>query len=135
MSMISDDEDQSNPAPLIGNLKQTTPQIPQRRNHPKQVCQHVQPIPDTPESPPQKDQGPADIFRPYSIPETSSSTLFNNTLNISTVAKGLETLTLYPHPQRKEWVTRCLICGKSSDQIIEETVVDYLNQTAQPGER
>ena len=41
---------------------------------------------------------------------------------------------MHPHPQRNEWVTGCLVCGKSYDQIIEETVADYLNQTAQPGE-
>ena len=43
-------------------------------------------------------------------------------------------MTLQPHPQRNEWVTGCLVCGKSYNQVIEETVTDYLNQTAQPGE-
>ena len=28
----------------------------------------------------------------------------------------------------------CLVCGKSYDQVIEDTVADYLNQSAQPGE-
>ena len=46
----------------------------------------------------------------------------------------MRNLTLHPHSQRNEWVTGCLICGKSYDQVIEETVADYLNQTAQPGE-
>ena len=54
--------------------------------------------------------------------------------NVTTVADELRNLTLHPHPQRNEWVTGCLICGKSYDQVIEETVADYLNQTAQPGE-
>ena len=31
-------------------------------------------------------------------------------------------------------MTGCLVCGKSYDQVIEETVADYLNQTAQPGD-
>ena len=31
-------------------------------------------------------------------------------------------------------MTGCLACGKSYDQVIKETVADYLNQTAQPGE-
>ena len=53
---------------------------------------------------------------------------------ITTVTDGLQNLTLHPHPQRNEWVTGCLICGKSYDQVMEETVADYLNQTAQPGE-
>ena len=43
-------------------------------------------------------------------------------------------MTLHPHPQRKEWLTGCLVCGKSYDQVTKETVADYLDQTAQPGE-
>ena len=43
-------------------------------------------------------------------------------------------MTLHLHPARNEWVTGCLVCGKTYDQVIEETVADYLNQTAQPGE-
>ena len=31
-------------------------------------------------------------------------------------------------------MTGCLVCEKTYDQVIEETVADYLNQTAQPGE-
>ena len=58
----------------------------------------------------------------------------NNPLDVSTVANRLHNLTLHPHSQRNEWVTGCLVCGKSYDQVIEETVADYLNQTAQPGE-
>ena len=134
MSMISDDEDSINPTPVIGNPEQYTPQIPQRRNHPIQLCQHVQPIRDTSQSPPPEGQGPGNIFRPYDIPNASSSTSFNNPLKISTVADGLRNLTLHPHPQRHEWVTGCLVCRKSFDQVIEETVADYLDQTAQPGE-
>ena len=38
---------------------------------------------------------------------------------------------MHPHPQRNQWVTGCLVCGKSYDQVIEETVADYLDQTAQ----
>ena len=44
-------------------------------------------------------------------------------------------MTLHPHTQRNEWVTGCLVCRKSYDQIKEETTADYLNQTAQPGEQ
>ena len=53
---------------------------------------------------------------------------------ITTVTDGLQNLTLHPHPQSNEWVTGCLVCGKSYDQVKEETVADYLDQTAQPGE-
>ena len=54
--------------------------------------------------------------------------------NIIAVADELRNLTLHSHPQRNEWVTGCLVCGKPYDQVIEETVADYLDQTAQPGE-
>ena len=50
------------------------------------------------------------------------------------MAKGLQSLTLHPHPQRNELVTGCLVCRKAYDQVIEETVADYLNQTEKPGE-
>ena len=46
----------------------------------------------------------------------------------------MQNFTLHPHPQRNEWVTGCLVCGKSYDQVLEETVADYLSQTAQTAE-
>ena len=54
--------------------------------------------------------------------------------NIIAVADELRNLTLHPHPHRNETVISCLVCGKSYDQVIEETVADYLDQTSQPGE-
>ena len=54
--------------------------------------------------------------------------------NIIAVADELRNLTLHPHPQRNEWATGCLVCGKSYDQVIEETTADNIDQTAQPGE-
>ena len=127
-SMISEDEYQTNPTPIIGNPEQYTPQITPRRNHPIQLCQHVQPIPDTPESPTPENRGQLDNVYPDNIP------LNNPPPNIIAVAVEMRNLTLHPHPQRNEWVTSCLVCGKSYDQVIEETVADYLNQTARPGE-
>ena len=67
-SMISADEDPMNPTPIIGNPEQYTPHIPPRRNHPIQLCQQVQPIPDTPESPTPENCGQADNFYPDNIP-------------------------------------------------------------------
>ena len=133
-SMISADEYQMNPTPIIGNPEQYTPQIPPRCNHPIQPCQHVQPIPNTPESPTPDNRGHPDNLCPDDIFNQPSSIPLNNPPNIMTVADGLRNLTLHPHPQRNEWVTCCFVCGKSYDQVIEETVANYLDQTAQPGE-
>ena len=126
-SMISEDEDSMNPTPKIGNPEQYMTQIPPRRNHPIQLCQQVQPIPDTPETPSPENRGQSDDFRPDNIP-------LNNPPNITAESDQLRNMTLHPHPQRNEWVTSCLVCAKSYDQVIEETAADYLNQTAQSGE-
>ena len=84
-------------------------------------------IPDTPQSPPPENREQSNNFYPDYIP-------LRNPPNIVAVADQLSNLTLHPHPHRNETVTSCLVCGKSNDQVIEETVADYLNQTAQTGE-
>ena len=43
-------------------------------------------------------------------------------------------MTLHPHRQCNERETGCLVCGKSYGQVIDDTVADYLQHTAQPGE-
>ena len=133
-SLISDDENDETLTPIFGNPAQFSPYTPNCHTTPLQLCQQITPIPDTPESPTPENCGQLDIFRPYDIPNEPSSTILINPPNITTVADGLRNLTLHPHPQRNEWVTSCLVCGKSYDQVIEETVADYLNQAAQPGE-
>ena len=77
MSMNFDDQDSMDPTPIIGNPKQYTPQIPPRRNHPTQLCQHVQPIPDTPESPTPKNCGHSDNTCPDDIPNPPPSIPLN----------------------------------------------------------
>ena len=134
-SLISDDEDDDMLTPITGNHAQFLPYTPNRHPIPIQLCQQITPIPDTLESPAPENRGQPDIFRPRDITNEPSPTILNNPPPIiTTVTDGLQNLTLHPHPQRNEWVTGCLVCGKSHGQVIEETVADYLNQTAQPGE-
>ena len=133
-SLVSDDEDDNMLTQITGNPAQFLRYTPNRHPIPIELCQQKTPIPDTPESPTPENRGQPDIFRPYDIPHEPSSTIFNNPPIITTVTDGLQNLTLHPHPQRNEWVTGCLVCGKSYDQVIEETVADYINHTAQPGE-
>ena len=133
-SLISDDENDDLLTPITGNPAQFLPYKPNRHPIPIQLCQQITPIPDTPESPTPENRGQSDNFRPDDIPNQPSSIPLNNPRNITTVVDELRNLTLHPHPQRNESVTGCLICGKSNDHVIEETVADYLDQTAQPGE-
>ena len=67
-SLFSDDEDPMNPTRIIGNPEQYTSQIPPRRNHPIQLCQHMQPIPDTPQYPTPENRGQSDDFYAANIP-------------------------------------------------------------------
>ena len=126
-SLIFDDENDEVLTPINGNPAQFWPYTPNRHPIPLQLHQQITPIPDTPESPNPENRGQSDGFYPDNIP-------LNNPPNITAVADELRNLTLHPHPQRNEWATGCLVCEKSYDQVIEETVADYLDQTAQPGE-
>ena len=134
--LVSDDENDEVPTPKNGNPGQFMPYTPNRHSIPLQLCKQTTPIPDTPESPTPENCGQSDIFHPYDVPNQPSSILLHNPPppNITTVADGLRNFTLNPHPQRNEWVTGCLVCRKSYDQVTEETVADYVNQTAKPGE-
>ena len=126
-SLISNDENDEMLTPITGNPAQFLPYTPNRHPIPLQLCQQITPIPDKPESPTPENRGQSDIFRPYDILDAPSSTLLNNPPNMTTVADGLRNLSLHPHPQRNGWVTGCLVCGKSYDQVIEETVADCLS--------
>ena len=133
-SMISDDEEQSNLTPIIGDPEQNTSQIPQRRNHRLQLCQHLQPVPDTPESPPPEDQSQRSTFRLYDLPNRSTSASYANPPISRQWLMGCKVWHCNPITQRNEWVTGCLVCRKSYDQVIEGAVANYLSQTAQPCE-
>ena len=135
-SLISDDDNDEEFTPKMGNTAQLVPCTPNRRPHPLQLCQQITPIPDTLESPTPENRGQSEIFWPYNLPEnlSNSASYDNPPPNISKVAKRLQNLTLHPQSARNEWVTGCLVCGKPYDQVIEEIVAEYLNRTAQPGE-
>ena len=131
-SLLSDDDNDEVLTPIIGNHVQFLPYTPNRHPIPLQLCQQITPIPDTPETLTPENRGQPDLLCPYDIPNQPSSVLLYKPPNITTVAGGLRNLTMHPHPQGNEWATGCLLCGKTYDQVIEETVADYLNQTAQP---
>ena len=133
-SLISEDENDEVLTPKNGNTAQLLPYTPNRLPIPIQLCQQTTPTPDTLESPTPENRGQSDSFCPDNIPYQPSSIPLNNPPNIITVADALRNLTLHPNPQSNEWVTGCLVGGKSYDHVIEETVTDYLNQTARPSE-
>ena len=114
-SLISDDQNDELLTPIISKPAQFLHYTPNCHPIPLQLCHQITPNPDTPESPTPENRGQSDIFRPHDIPSQTSSTSFNNPPppNLTTVADGLRHLTLLPRPQCNEWVTGCLVCGKS----------------------
>ena len=85
-SMIADNEKQQNLTPIIGNNEQHISHILQRENHRIRLCQPLQPVPDTPESPLPADQGQRDLFSPYDFPNSSTSAPYNNLPIISGIS-------------------------------------------------
>ena len=77
-SLISDDENDDMPTPIIGNPAQFLPYTPNRHPIPLQLRQQMTTIPDTPESPTPENRGQSDIFRPQDIPKQPSSIPLNN---------------------------------------------------------
>ena len=74
-SLISDDDNDEVLTPIIGNPANFLHYTPNRHPIPLQLCQQTTPIPDTPESSTPENRGQSDFFRPYDVPDPSSSTL------------------------------------------------------------
>ena len=43
-------------------------------------------------------------------------------------------MTLHAHMENNAYVMGCLVCGKPYEKLKEETVANYVHQTAEPGE-
>ena len=112
-SLISDDDNDEISTPKIGNPAQLLPYTPNRNPNPLHLCQKITPIPDTLEFPTPKNRGQSDIFRPHDLPNLSTSASFSNPVKNPALADGLQNLALKPQTARNEWVTGCLVCGKS----------------------
>ena len=98
-----------------------------RNNHPIKLCSGLIPLVDTPMSPPPEERGHCSSFfdnygeRPESQQSLDGITNHFQGMGLS----GSGPLVNY---------SDCLICGKSTMQIQQEAVADYLVKTAIPGE-
>ena len=82
---------------------------------------------DTPLSPPPEERGPSDSPYPghtnYSEPQQTLDTITNHFQSME--LSGIGPLVNY---------SDCVVCGKSTLQIQQEAVFDYLDKTTIPGE-
>ena len=118
-SLISDDEDNEMLTPIGGNRAQFLTYTMDHRS-----------IPDTPESPNPENRGHADDLHTDAILQPSLIPLNNPPQYHHTRRRPAR----YDFSPPSTAQRRCLVCGKSYGQVIEETVADYLHNTAQPVE-
>ena len=78
-SLTSNDDNDEVFTPITGNPAQIVPYTPNRRPHPPQLRQQKTPIQDTPESPTLENRGQSDKFRPYDLPNPTTSASYDNT--------------------------------------------------------
>ena len=98
-----------------------------KRNHPINLCRNLIPQVDTPLSPPDVDRGIA-------YPASSSSSLYaSDAPTVDSRANHFNDMELEGNVTQATY-SDCVICGKPTAQIREETVNDYLDKTVTVGE-
>ena len=99
-------------------------------DHPITYCGQLNPIRDSPWSPPLEDQGPSvDTYQPIQ-PHGSADSWYGNS-HITGLGISVSGSCGQPNETTQ---TGCVICGKSSADIKEEITLGYLEQTHIPGE-
>ena len=98
-----------------------------RNNHPIKLCREIIPIADTPMSPPPEDKGP--IYDSISADRQGDITQ----QSLDTVTNHFQGMGIETHNPMANY-SDCVICGKSTVQIQNEAVMDYLHKTATLGE-
>ena len=96
-----------------------------RNDHPINLCSQLIPMVDTLMSPPARDKHPSGDWRIAAETITSNSQQHTSGIHFRGPKGG-------DNPYITG-CTDCLVCGKSVEQIQDETVIDYLHKTAIPG--
>ena len=131
-SLMSHDDVGEVFTPILGNPAQQVFYTPDRRPHTLQLCPQLTPIPVTPESRTPKNRRQPDLFQPYNLPESPTTSAYP-LLGISTLIEGLQDMSLHAHIEANAHLTGCLFCGKTYEQVIGKAVAHYLHQTSEPG--
>ena len=98
-----------------------------RNNHPIKLCREIIPTVDTPMSPPPEEKGP--IYDSNSADRQGDTTQ----QSLDTVTNHFQGMGIETHNPMASY-SDCVICGKSTVQIQNEAVTDYLRKTATLGE-
>ena len=98
-----------------------------RNNHPIKLCREIAPMVDISMSPPPDERGTIDEPFPVDVQGADRQQSLNTVTN-HFQGMGNDTLSLMVN------YSDCVICGKSTMQIQNEAVTDYLRKTAVLGE-
>ena len=111
-SLASNDGDEKNFNDMVGNHRQYTPHVLQRRFQPIQTSQQPPPIPEPPEALTWENRGHSDIFCPYDLPNTTAKMSYHPFPIVATVVDGFENMTLHVDFEHNTYVTGCLLCDE-----------------------
>ena len=99
-----------------------------RANHPIELCGQLTPAVDSPQSPP-----PHEKYPPASNFSSQATVAPSSCHPLDDMASHFQRMGI-SEPVDKPMFSDCLVCGKTTEQIQDEAVIDYLHQTAIPGE-
>ena len=99
-----------------------------RANHPIELCSQLPPVADSPQSPP-----PHEKYPPASNYSTRATASSSSCHPLDDMASHFQRMGI-TEPVDRPMFSDCLVCGKTTEQIQDEAVIDYLHQTAIPGE-
>ena len=99
-------------------------------NHPISQCSQLNPIRDSPWSPPPEEQGPTDDFQCQHNTISTVDSWYHNP-HITGLGISISSNCSLPN---ETYHSGCVVCGKSFIDIREEITLGYIEQTHIPGE-
>ena len=103
----------------------------ERKNHPIELCREIVPIRDTPASPDTPNRRP-EIYKPYDLPGPKRKGDMQRDQSVDLVSGHLKNVQITN--SSRPMYSDCIVCGKSYEGIVKETVENYLQKTAVQGE-
>ena len=96
----------------------------QEGRHPIETLWKLSITPDSPESPRLSNRGQTIILRSIELPDTPPATNTYSLSNTNSVVQKLQSLALHADSEITNQVTKCIVCGKPYNQVIEKIAAE-----------